>query len=114
MIQMKANVDLTENRDFRKESRGSILRSSFFNQNLIRFPWSVVPYIGNMDFPELLLTGNYSQRKEKMLETDPTETCYRCGKKLIRYPWGVYGLCKPCGQDLEQDVYHEKTEVFLK
>lgn len=104
---MKENVDLTENRDFRKSSfpKSSLRRANKLIRriNNLDFPWSDVGKITstiNRKDEELFLVGNKNDRRYKiMYRVNEDKICERCGISLRRKPWILeYGLCQACDE----------------
>lgn len=100
---MKATIDLTENRDFRKPIGLSRL-SSFVKS----FPWSFHRlYFSEDTIQELFYTGTKEERLKKqnhyLFETGAV--CERCGALLETLPWrkAHYGLCYQCDEYLDLD-----------
>lgn len=109
---MKENVDLTENRDFRKSSfsRLSLNKLSKYIKRIhnLDFPWSDVTQITSTidKEEELFFVGNNETRRYKrMSNVIGYEMCERCGAKLRKIPWRYeYGLCKECDDYMINEV----------
>lgn len=117
---MHERVDLTENRDFRKE--GGIL-SSLLISNLRRFPWIDAEswYSTNEAcfLNELILTGDKKTRSKKRFEVQihNNEMCEKCGKYLKLWD-GYRGLCYDCDKEESELIVpigsYPMTEVFIR
>lgn len=102
---MKANVDLTLNRDFRSFKDFNIIDKYIVNH---KFIWDDVKYIVNSmdDFKddELFLTGDQAERRVKKYNLLRENECDRCGATLNKFPWHrECCLCHKCEQILDED-----------
>lgn len=113
---MKENVDLTENRDFRKSNfpRFNLRKASKLIRRIhnMDFPWSDMEKItSTLDKDEeIFLTGNKDSRRYKLMyNVNGEKMCERCGIELRRLPWILeYGLCKKCDEYVSNVGIHSK------
>ena len=106
---MKDNVDLTENRDFRKTRDLTQLLLNFCTKNV--YPWSIELLAQYDKDKEIFHTGNKEERKSKRgsdnyyVETE----CECCGEDMSKKPWNsYYRLCIPCSDRLDKGINGDK------
>lgn len=99
---MKSNVDLTEDRDFRKNAgrRPSALSFKIPKIN------SIVEDFGGMNQTGLIDTGGYKERLSKKLfqDLEGGKICERCGREIRWFASEELTLCADCLNDLESEV----------
>ena len=80
---MDRKIDLTRNRDFLK------ITKVLFSRHI---PWN-------------------DQKMSCIFFSTREETCERCGKFIIQYPWDdITGLCRDCAIAVKEDI--SETEYF--
>lgn len=104
---MKANIDLTDGRDF-PERFGT--PTDLITRTLLKhigIPWKLKHVASDLDLQiesdRLFPTGTKAQIKSRLL-TDRAcsgNYCDRCGVSLRHIPWkNAFGLCKKCDAQL--------------
>jgi hypothetical protein len=104
---MKANIDLTENRDFRESNDWSIIRG--WRPYNLPIPAFSQPSINEPEPDEWgIKQGNALDRYLKELHNKWSNgmDCDRCGRKI--YPYYHNTVCQYC----EEDMSYEKPEWF--
>lgn len=118
---MRANIDLTENRDFQKfkvgteigfnsDIRDSLIKRGFNIRSFV-FPFSVEDYLSNNE--NLFNVGNREDLERAKFYKGFEDTCERCGFTFSKRPWHrVYGLCKDCDDGLEEEF--SRDDIYLR
>lgn len=130
---MDSRIDLTENRDFRKNSSTQIFingmsidnqHSFFINTKLYNFPWQKILSEwkdSTNGIHELFFTGSKKQilkkklnkEKDKKFESEYARRCERCGKSMS-VPWlKHYSLCLKCSDSLENEIIEINKDLPL-
>lgn len=107
---MKDNVDLTENRDFRKHM--SLDKIASFLGSKRSYPWQ---HESILNESELLFTGDKYDRKRKLNRSDYEQglKCERCSFDFSNSPWnGNWGMCFKCENEMEEEMRIEDDLVL--
>lgn len=121
---MKSNVDLTENRDFRKINPLSLFQASIFDDNIFHksvlrliskkeYPWNIRTNISPEVYtPEningMIICGDKEHRRKiKRYLEGISHSCDCCGKKLHFEP-SNFTLCSRCTEKLEAQLKTSK------
>jgi ribosomal protein L37AE/L43A len=107
---MKDNIDLTLNRDFRKNKEVFSISDIMFS-TFAKIPWkTMLNSITQLRYDETFFTGNKdirNQKKKVRTYESEEDTCECCGVKIL--PWNrVYMLCSKCDKELEEGRYKDR------
>lgn len=115
---MKDNIDLTEDRDFRRKIDVTEISRAVMQTFGCRFPWQINNKVSNYtDERSLVFTGSKEDRKQKCRYKtfENGLMCERCGADLSKKPWNMkYTLCMRCEKEMDLDYDKNRDLVIFR